>query len=167
MSKKGLYMLHVSVWNMSTLNDINFVFYLFWPCCWPSCITALFIWNSSSAMLSLVYRTAVSQTKQTLLTVCFRPTRVLNWCNDGEREQFPSLPTSWWLCSEGPGGRQFIMCPSPWPCHWRNRQAHVCMNYQPSHLRSPPSLTVESWHGGARTWGFRVLKCIFSLSIKT
>lgn len=115
-------------------------------------------------MLSLVYRTAVSQTKQTPLIVCVRPTRVLNWCNDGEREQFPFLPTSWWLFSEGPGGRQFIMCPSPWPCHWRNRQAHVCMNYPPSHLPSPPSLpptlTVEIWHRGERTWGIRVCKSI-------
>lgn len=101
-------------------------------------------------LLSPVYRAAASQSKLTQCVrvpalhararacVCARPTRVLNWCNDGEREQFPFLPTSWWRCSEGPGGRQFIMCPSPWPCHRRNRQAHVCMNYAPSHLGSPP-----------------------------
>lgn len=89
-----------------------------------------------------------------------RPTRVLNWCNDGEREQFPFLPTSWWLCSEVPGGSQFIMCPSPWPCHWRNRQAHVCMNYQPSHLPNPPSHIVDIWHRGEKTWGIRVCKSI-------
>lgn len=128
-------------------------------------------------MPSLVCRTAVGQMRQTLLVVCRRPTRVLNWCNDGEREQFPFLPTSWWRYSERPGGRQFIMCPSPWPCHWRNRQAHVCMNYQPSHLRSlpppppffPPSLwrfdTEEREHGELEYE--RVLKCIFTLSIKT
>lgn len=34
---------------------------------------------------------------------------------------------------------------------------------------SPPSLPVESWHRGERTWGIRekqVLKCIFTLSVK-
>jgi hypothetical protein len=47
--------------------------------------------------------------------VCvWRPTHNgLYWCNDGERERFPFLPTSWWLCMEVPGGRQFIMSPSP------------------------------------------------------
>lgn len=49
------------------------------------------------------------------MRVCvWRPTHNgLNWCNDGERERFPFLPTSWWLCMEVPGGRQFIMSPSP------------------------------------------------------
>lgn len=108
----------------------------------------------------LVYRSAVSQTRQTLLILCVKAHTRPNWCNDGERERFPFLPTSWWLCSEVPGGRQFIMCPSPWPCHWRNRQAHVCMNYQPSHLPNPPSHTVEIWHRREKTWGIRVCTSI-------
>lgn len=59
----------------------------------------------------------------------------------------------------------------PGPVTGGNRQAHVCMNYQPSHLPSPPlpsppSLTdtEEREHGGLEY--ARALKCIFTLSIK-
>lgn len=119
---------------------------------------------------SSIYLTAVIQTQQTPLIEWMRPTRALNWCNDGEREQFPFLHIMVAVLGGSPVERQFIMCPSSWPCHCRNRQAHVCMNYKPSHLPSPsslpPSRTVEVWHRGEReNMGLlqyaRVLKCIF------
>lgn len=98
-----------------------------------------------------------------------RPTRVLNWCNDGEREQFPFLPTSWWLCSEVPGGRQFIMCPS-FLALSLEEQAGTCVHELP---RTPPLHLPSLWrfdterrqHGGSEYAG--ELKYIFTLSVKS
>lgn len=157
-----------------TVNNLHSVFPLFGARRWSRGVTYyLFrIRRCPSSVAHRLFRW------NKLLADWMRPTRALNWCNDGERKQFPSLPTSWWLCSEGPGGEQFIMCPSSWPCHWRNRQAHVCMNYPPSHLPAPASLPPSWWRfdteGRERereNMGLlesaRVLKCIFTVSIKT
>lgn len=113
--------------------------------------------------LPLVYRAVVNYKKQTLLRVCTRPTRVPNWCNDGERERFPFLPTSWWLCSEGPGGRQFIMCPSPLALSL-DEQAGTCVHeLLPPTLpptKHPSVLCGDFIKRGERTSGIRVLKSI-------
>lgn len=77
------------------------------------------------------------------MNVCesvWRPTHnALNWCNDGERERFPFLPTSWWLCVEVPDGRQFIMCPSLGLS--LGEQAGTCVHELPA---LPPS-TCSQW----------------------
>lgn len=159
----------------SPLNGADAVSQLWWTRCWPSCITALdYLFRrppQTCRPLSLAQR--LVKTQQTPLGARVRPTRVLNWCNDGEREQFPFLPTSWWRCSEGPGGRQFIMCPSPLALSLGGTGRHMCawITNPPTYpaLPSPPlppSLTdtEEREHGGLEY--ARALKCIFTLSIK-
>lgn len=148
----------------SPLNGADAVSQLWWTRCWPSCITALdYLFRrppQTCRPLSLAQR--LVKTQQTPLGARVRPTRVLNWCNDGEREQFPFLPTSWWRCSEGPGGRQFIMCPSPLALSLGGTGRHMCawITNPPTYpaLPSPPSL--PHWHRGERTWGIRVCKSI-------
>lgn len=123
--------------------DINFAFGLFCSLVVAPAVFSLFNTSSLRCPLPIAHWLI---TRNKLFPECVRgPRASRSDVMTVKGSDFHFYPHHGGCAPRVPAEGNLSCAPPPWPCHWMNRQAHVCMNYyhQPSHLRSTPPSCVE------------------------